>query len=570
MFSPLAWTLSFALLGALLFTLTLVPVLSSILLNKNVREKNNPIVNFFNRTVNKAFNFTTAHKKLSLLTASLIISISLFSFKFLGSEFLPTLNEGALWVTAELPMSYSLTETRKMTEVFRRELRNFDEVSRVLSQIGRSNDGTDPNGFYFTQFQVDLKPKKEWHRKITQEQLINEMNKKLDQYPGIVLNFSQPIIDNVAEAVAGFKASFGIKIFGNNLEDIDRIADSVYQVMKTVPGVKDLGVLRNLGQPEISILLSEQKMALYGVTIADANAVIETAIGGKSASYFYQGEMKFPIRIRYPEEYRNNEYAMSKLRVPTLHGSTVPLKEIAEIKTVTGPAFIYRDKNTRFIAIKFSIRERDMGSTIADAQQRVKEQVKLGKGLNIEWSGEFENQVRAQQKLSQVVPIVLVMIFILLFITFGNAVDAGLVLLNVPFALIGGILALHITGTVFSISAGIGFIALFGICIQNGVILISVFKQNLHQKLSLPQAIRDGVNARIRPVVMTALMAAIGLLPAAISTGIGSETQKPLAIVVIGGLISSTILTLLIFPLVVEIFYKRAHQRKQKRTISLT
>lgn len=568
MFSPLAWTLSFALLGALLFTLTLVPVLASILLNKHVRERNNPIVHFFNKAVNKAFNFTSARKRLSLLTASLIISISLFSFKFLGSEFLPTLNEGALWVTAELPMSYSLTETRKMTETFRHELRGFNEVSRVLSQIGRSNDGTDPNGFYFTQFQVDLKPKKEWRRKITQEQLINEMNKKLDQYPGIVLNFSQPIIDNVAEAVAGFKASFGIKIFGNNLEEIDQVADSVYQVMKTVPGVKDLGVLRNLGQPEISILLSEQKMALYGVTIADANAVIETAIGGKSASYFYQGEMKFPIRIRYPEEFRNNEYAMSKLRVPTIHGSTVPLKEIAEIKTVTGPAFIYRDKNTRFIAIKFSIRERDMGSTIADAQERVKEKIRLSKGMNIEWSGEFENQVRAQQKLSQVVPVVLIMIFILLFITFGNATDAGLVLLNVPFALMGGILALHITGTVFSISAGIGFIALFGICIQNGVILISVFKQNMQQPIPLSQAIREGVNSRIRPVVMTALMAAIGLLPAAVSTGIGSETQRPLAIVVIGGLISSTILTLLIFPLIVELFCRRSHRRKQRRALA--
>ncbi|WP_276481112.1 efflux RND transporter permease subunit [Paraflavitalea pollutisoli] len=570
MFSPLAWTLSFALLGALLFTLTLVPVLASILLNKDVRERNNPVVNFFNRIVTSAFRFTMRHKKLSLSLAFGFMGIVLFSFKFLGSEFLPTLNEGALWVTAELPMSYSLTETRKMAETFRKELGQYDEVSRVLSQIGRSNDGTDPNGFYFTQFQVDLKPKKEWKRKISQDKLIEEMNERLNQYPGIVLNFSQPIIDNVAEAVAGFKASFGVKIFGNDLESIDKVADSVYNVMKTVEGVKDLGVIRNLGQPEISIVLSEQKMAMYGVTIADANAVIETAIGGKSASYFYQGDRKFPIRIRYPEEFRNSEYAMSKLRVPTLHGATVPLKEIATISTVTGPAFIYRDKNTRFIAIKFSIRERDMGSTIADAQERVKQQVKLSKGMSIEWSGEFENQVRAQKKLSQVVPIVLVAIFILLFITFGNAADAGLVLINVPFAMIGGILALHITGTIFSISAGIGFIALFGICIQNGVILISVFKQNIQHKMPLLDSIREGVNSRIRPVVMTALMAAIGLLPAAISMGIGSETQKPLAIVVIGGLISSTILTLLIFPLIVEIVYRRSHKRKQKKQVAIT
>ncbi len=309
-------------------------------------------------------------------------------------------------------------------------------------------------------------------------------------------------------------------------------------------------------------------MGMYGVSTSDANTVIEMAIGGKQASIFYQQERKFDIRIRYPEQYRNNEVSIADLRVPTIHGSKIPLKEIADIKTITGPAFVYRDKNTRFIAIKFTIRDRDMGSTIADAQEKVNAKLKMGKGYSIEWAGEFENQVRAQNKLSQVVPVVLVLIFILLLISFGNALDAGLVLMNVPFAIIGGILALHITGTVFSISAGIGFIALFGICIQNGVILISVFKQNLHHKISLMQAIKEGVQSRIRPVVMTALMAAIGLMPAALSTGIGFETQKPLAIVVIGGLISSTILTLLIFPLIVQILYHRQH-RKQKRKVEL-
>lgn len=570
MFSPLAWTLSFALLGALLFTLTLVPVLSSILLSKNVRERNNPVVNFFNRIVNKGFNFTMGHKKLSLLVAFGIMGGVLFSFKFLGSEFLPTLNEGALWVEAKLPMSSSLSNTTHFVSEFRKILNDFDEVNGVLSQTGRSNDGTDPSGFYYVQCQVNLKPKKEWKRKISTEQLVEEMDARLRQYPGVVYNYSQPIIDNVAEAVAGINASLAVKIFGNDLEKLDKLADSVYNILGKVQGVKDLGIMRNIGQPELSIVLDEQKMGIYGVTTADANAVIEMAIGGKSVSTFYQQERKFDIRIRYPEEYRDNEYKIGKLMVPTIHGAKVQLREIADIKTVTGPAFIYRDKNTRFIAIKFSIRERDMGSTIAEAQQKVDKQIKLDKGFHVEWSGEFENQVRAQKKLSQVVPVVLVMIFILLFITFGNAVDAGLVLVNVPFALIGGILALHITGTIFSISAGIGFIALFGICIQNGVILISVFKQNLHQKVPLAEAIREGVNSRIRPVVMTALMAAIGLLPAAVSTGIGSETQKPLAIVVIGGLISSTILTLLIFPLIVEIFYRRSHKRKQRRTVSLT
>lgn len=570
MFSPLAWTLSFALLGALLFTLTLVPVLTSILLKKDARERNNPIVNFFNKVISSSLRFTMSNKKLTLTIALAALGVTFFSFKFLGSEFLPQLNEGALWVEAKLPMSSSLSETTSFVKEFRKELNSFDEVTGVLSQTGRSNDGTDPSGFYYVQCQVNLKPQKEWKRKISKDELIDEMDKKLKQYPGVVYNYSQPIIDNVAEAVSGINADLAVKIFGNDLDKLDNAADSIYDILGTVRGIKDLGIMRNLGQPELSIILDEQKMAMYGVTTADANSIIEMAIGGKSASTFYQQERKFDIRIRYPEVFRNNEEAIGDLRVPTIHGSKIPLKEIAEIKTITGPAFVYRDKNTRFIAIKFSIRERDMGSTIAEAQQKVNDKIKLGKGYNIEWAGEFENQVRAQAKLAQVVPIVLVLIFILLFISFGNAVDAGLVLLNVPFAIMGGILALHVTGTVFSISAGIGFIALFGICIQNGVILVSEFKQNLHNKIPLVQSVVKGVHARIRPVVMTALMAAIGLMPAALSTGIGSETQKPLAIVVIGGLISSTILTLLVFPLIVELFYRKSHRKKMEQRISLT
>jgi cobalt-zinc-cadmium resistance protein CzcA len=570
MFSPLAWTLSFALLGALLFTLTLVPVLASILLRKDTRERNNPIVNFFNRIVMNGLNYTMTHKKTSLLAAFAVMGLTLFSFKFLGSEFLPELNEGALWVEAKLPMSSSLTETVSFVTQFRKILNSFDEVDGVLSQTGRSNDGTDPSGFYYVQCQVNLKQKKYWKRKISVAELVDEMDAKLRQYPGVVYNYSQPIIDNVHEAVAGINADLAVKIFGNDLDKLDKLADSTYSILQTVNGVKDLGIMRNLGQPELSIVLDEQKMGVYGVTTADANSVIEMAIGGKEASTFYQQERKFDIRIRYPEPYRNSEEAIGNLRVPTMHGSKIPLKEIAEIKTITGPAFIYRDKNTRFIAIKFTIRDRDMGSTIAEAQEKVDNQIKLGKGYSLEWAGEFENQVRAQAKLSQVVPVVLVLIFIILFISFGNALDASLVLMNVPFAIIGGILALHATGTVFSISAGIGFIALFGICIQNGVILISVFKQNLHHKISLLQSVTQGVQSRVRPVVMTALMAALGLMPAAISKGIGSETQKPLAIVVIGGLISSTFLTLLIFPLIVEIFYRRTHRKNAKQQVSLT
>ncbi|MBC7486899.1 MAG: efflux RND transporter permease subunit [Cytophagaceae bacterium] len=554
MFSPLAYTLGFALLGALLFTLTLVPVLSSILLKKNVREKSNPIIRFIDKFVMKGFNLTYHNKIKSVVVAFLIFTVTMLSTKFLGSEFLPQLNEGALWVTAEMPMSMSLNESTKLTKAIRKELSDFPEVRQVLSQAGRSNDGTDPNGFYFVQLQVDLLPKSEWTRKITQDDLINEMDKRLKKYPGILYNYSQPVIDNVAEAVAGIKASNAIKIFGNDLKELDKIASEVLNQVKDVPGVKDVGILRNIGQPEISIRLHESSMAINGVTVANAQAVVETAIGGKTATQMYEGEKKFDIRIRYNKDYRQTEDDIKHLLVPTIKGTLIPLSEIADIRKETGPAFIYRDNNQRFIGVKFSVRERDLGSTIAEAQAKVKKNIELPKGYSMSWTGEFENQVRATKRLGQVVPISILAIFIILFITFNNVKDAALVLVNVPFALVGGILALHVTGTNFGISAGVGFIALFGICVQNGVILISVFSKNLQEDHSLDDAIKEGVVSRIRPVVMTATMAAIGLLPAATSSGIGSETQKPLAIVVIGGLITATIFTLLIFPVVYEFF----------------
>ena len=568
MFSPLAWTLGFALLGALLFTLTLVPLLCSILLRKNVRERNNPLVNFFDRVVMAGFTACFNNRRLSLLASVAFMAVTFLSASLLGTEFLPTLNEGALWVEAKLPMSSSLNQTVSMVRVLRQKLMDFPEVNGVLSQTGRSNDGTDPSGFYYVQMQVNLKPKDDWKRNITTDQLIEEMDARLKQFQGINYNYSQPIIDNVAEAVAGMNASNAVKIFGDDLNTLNKLANTVLASIRDVPGIKDVGILRNIGQPEISVLFDDRKMALYGVSTADVQAVIEMAIGGKTASILYEGERKFDIRVRYGESYRRTEEDIMRLMVPTLRGSKIPLREIASIREVTGPAFVYRDNNKRFIGVKFSVRERDLGSTIADAQQRVNAALKnLPKGYSVNWTGEFENQVRATKRLGQVVPMSLAAIFVILFILFGNVKDAGLVLLNVPFALIGGILALHVTGMNFGISAGVGFIALFGICVQNGVILITVFNNNRQAKMPLDNAIREGVRSRIRPVVMTALMAAIGLLPAAVSTGIGSETQKPLAIVVIGGLITATVLTLLIFPIIYRMFYRRETAKKEKRWV---
>lgn len=560
MFSPLAYTLGFALLGALIFTLTLVPVLCHVFLNKNVVEKRNPFAHFWNKYVEKGFIWTFKHKLQTLVVTLTLMVLTFFSAGFLGTEFLPQLNEGALWVTAELPMSYGQKPSVEMAKIFTKELSQFPEVNNVLFQEGRSNDGTDPNGFNFLQFQVDLKPKDEWKGK-SLDDIVREMDEKLSHYQGITFNYSQPIIDNVAEAAAGIKAANAVKIYGDDLEELDKIAKQVLKQIEPVEGIKDIGILKNLGQPEISVVLDREKMAAYGIDLSEAQAVLEMAFGGKTATQKYEGEKKFDVRIRYQEEYRKNEDDISNLKVPTITGAKIPLKEIASIGKITGPAFIYRDNTKRFIGVKFSVRDRDLGSTIAEAQKKISKNIKLPTGYSIGWTGEFENQVRATETLGNMVPISLVGIFVLLFIMFGNIKDSLIVLTNVPFAIIGGILALHITGINFGISGGVGFIALFGICIQNGVILISEFHKNISQKMDLATAILEGVKIRTRPVVMTALMASIGLLPAAISTGIGSESQKPLAVVIIGGLITATVLTLLVFPIIFWIFNRKKHEK---------
>ncbi|HYK77055.1 MAG TPA: CusA/CzcA family heavy metal efflux RND transporter [Daejeonella sp.] len=562
MFSPLAWTLGFALLGALILTFTLVPVLASVLLKKDVKEKHNVFVEWLTRTCMRFYEICFKRRRVAFFASISVLAISLFSFRFLGTEFLPQLNEGSIYVRATGPLSTSLEESVKMSNEIRKVFLSFDEVKQVLSQTGRPNDGTDATGFYNIEFHVDLHPANQWERKGTKAQLIRRMEEKLSSFPGIDLNFSQPISDNVEEAVSGVKGSIVLKTFGDDFNFIESQEEKMFEIMKDIPGIEDLGIMRNLGQPELQINLDQEKMALYGVTTADANAVVEMAIGGKAATQIYEGERKFELRIRYPEDFRSNDQSIGDLRVPTLSGNKVPLREIAEIKKIIGPSMIYRDKHMRYGAIKFSVRGRDMGSTIKEAQKKINAEIKLPKGYFLEWAGDFENQQRATDRLMQVVPISILIIFFILFILFGTIKDSLLVLNNVPFAIVGGVFALLITGINFSISSGIGFIALFGICVQNGVILITKFKSNIremkfHPDWTFADALRLGVNARIRPVIMTAMMAAIGLLPAAMSMGIGSETSKPLATVVIGGLISDTVFNLFIFPIIFYWAYRR-------------
>ena len=557
MFSPLAYTLGFALLGALLFTLTLVPVMSSMLLKKNVREKNNFFVRFINEKASALFNKCYAHRKLSIGLASIVAVVGLWMFTLLGTEFLPQLNEGSIYIRATLPQSISLNESVKLANQMRRKLAAYPEVRQVLSQTGRPNDGTDATGFYNIEFHVDIYPEKEWESKRSKLQLIDKMQDDLSLYPGIDFNFSQPITDNVEEAASGVKGSIAVKVFGKDLYKSEKIAVEIDKILATVQGIEDLGVIRNIGQPELRIELNEQSLARYGVAKEDVQSIIEMAIGGKSASLLYEDERKFNIMVRYKPEYRQNEEEIGKILVPTMNGTMIPIKELAEIKTITGPLLIFRDNHTRFCAVKFSVRGRDMGTAVAEAQKKVNASIHLPEGYTLKWTGDFENQQRATKRLSQVVPVSIAIIFIILFVLFSNARDAGLVLLNVPFAAVGGIIALLITHFNFSISAGIGFIALFGICIQNGVIMISDIKHNIQARLPLPEAIQTSMRSRIRPVVMTAAMAAIGLMPAAMSHGIGSESQRPLAIVIIGGLIGATFFALFIFPLIVEVVYEK-------------
>jgi cobalt-zinc-cadmium resistance protein CzcA len=568
LFSPLAYTLGFALLGALIFTLTLVPVLVNVLLRKNVKEKHNPIVHHLTGLIMGIFRFNFRHKRLTLIVTSGAIVVGLYAFKFLGTEFLPELNEGSIWVRATLPYSISLDTSTAKAEQMRAIMMKFPQVKRIMSQTGRPDDGTDVAGFYNNEFGVSLYPEEEWKPKISKEELVDTMGKALAIIPGADLNFSQPIMDNVEEAVSGVKGSICVKVYGDSLNYMEDQSTKVYNILKKITGIEDLGVIRNIGQPELDIDLNQSRMALYGVSTADAQAVIEMAIGGKAVTQLYEGVRKFDIRIRFPERFRATEDDIGNLLVPTQSGSKVPVREIANITQQTGPCLIFRDDNRRYSAVKFSVRGRDMGSAIAEAQQKVDQVVHLKKGYSMVWQGDFENQQRASKRLSEVVPISLLLIFLLLFVMFGNLKDAGLVFLNVPTAVVGGILALLITGTNFSISAGIGFIALFGICILTGVLLITAFKHNLelikHSESPLYTSIKLGVNELIRPVMMTALMATIGLLPAAISTGIGSESSRPLARVVIGGLICATTFSLLIFPLVFFLAYRKVDRLHTK------
>lgn len=548
-FTPMAFTMGFALLASLLLSFTLVPVLSYYLLKGKAWKENTPIMTFCQKALIPLLKKALRFPKMSFSVAILFFLLSIAAAPFLGTEFLPTLEEGNIWLRATLPMTTNLSYASKIVDQTRGLLLTFPEVDRIVSQLGRPDDGTDATGFFNAEYGIYLKPFSAWRSGMTKPKLISEMEKKLSVFPGISYNFSQAIQDNVNEAVSGVKGSNSVKFYGADLRVLEQKAADVAGILKSVPGVKDVGIFRELGQPAVNIEIDRKKCARYGISVSDLENIIQLAIGGQSATEVIEGEKRFDVVIRWQPKYRQDLNSISNLLVDAQDGQRIPLSQLASITTENGPALIYRENHSRFIPIKFGVGGRDLGSTILEAQAKVKKSVSLPFGYHVEWSGEFGEMKRAQERLAITIPLSLCAIWILLYLAFHSFRDTLLIFINVPLALAGGIFTLLATHTNFSVSAAIGFVSLFGIAVENGVVLITFFNELRRQGVPLEEAIIKGVEARLRPVLMTALLAALGLLPAAISTGIGSQAQKPLAMVIVGGAISATFLTLIILPL---------------------
>ncbi|PSJ18748.1 efflux RND transporter permease subunit [Nitrosomonas supralitoralis] len=546
-FSPMAMTLSFALIGSLIISLTLVPVLLSYLLGPRLTESHNPLVQNMERYYRIFLEAVLRHPRRLFIGSGLTLVLTLSATPWIGTEFMPKLDEGNIWLTITLPTPISLSKAKALEVDIRASLREFSEVKSILTHVGRPEDGTDPKGFNNLEILIDLKPKEIW-RFSTKDELIMAIQKRLEVFPGLQLNFSQVIQDNVEEAISGVKGEIAIKIFGEELSILQEKADQITGILRSIEGATDIAAEQQSGLAQMVIAIDRAKIARYGINVTDVEDVISLAIGGKAATQMLEGERRFDIIVRLAESMRNSVVAIENLTVLSPSGSRIPLAELAHIRINQGAARISREDNVRRIAIKCNLIGRDQGSFVAEAQQKIAQQVALQPGYHIVWSGQFENQQRAMKRLSFIVPISLILIFVLLFWTFNSIKNAALIVMNVPFALIGGVIALLLTGVHLSVSAAVGFIALFGIAVQNGVILLSRINLLRREGAPIREAILQGSVSRLRPVVMTALMAMLGLLPAALSTSIGSETVKPFAVVIIGGLISATLLTLTMLP----------------------
>jgi heavy metal efflux system protein len=552
LFRPMALTVAFALLGALTFSILIAPVLSSVLFRSGVKEWRNPVMGYLTEQYRKRLRWCLGHRVLTvgIGLAALAVSLFLWFSGIIGSEFLPHLDEGAIWARGTLANSTSLSEGERFTTECRYVFASFPEVKTVVSQAGRPDDGTDTGGFGNTEYFVDLKPKEQWrpvfHK--NKDELIAAMDRALQKFPGSIWNFSQPIEDNVGETMTGTKGSLALKIFGDDLKTLEQKGEEVTAVMAAIPGMHDVKLLRDFGQPNLDIAIDRKQAARFGINVADVQDAVQTAVGGNAVSQVLQGEARYDVVVRYQEPYRNTQDAIGRVRLLSPSGERVSLAQLASVEVKDGAYDIYREGNSRYIAITFNVRGRDLGSTVEEAIKQIHDKVRLPPGYSIGWSGEYESEKRAEARLLVIVPITILVIYIILYTMFKSVKWALLILTNVAMARIGGLVALLVTGTHFSVSSGVGFLALFGVSVQTGVIMLEYINQLRARGYTIVDAAVEGAVLRLRPIMMTMLVATLGLLPAALSHAIGSDSQRPFAIVIVGGLISDLVMSIVLLP----------------------
>ncbi|MGA3092045.1 MAG: CusA/CzcA family heavy metal efflux RND transporter [Terriglobales bacterium] len=552
LFHPMAWTVAFALLGALLFSIVIAPVLASFAFRKGAKEWRNPAMEFSIKHYRTAVRWAIRRRVLTVSVGvlGLFIALYLALSGVIGSEFLPHLDEGALWVRGTLAPSTGPDEGIRVSNQARIILCSFPEVPQCTSQTGRPDDGTDTTSFFNTEYFVDLKPKEQWrsvfHEK--KDELIAAMNRELNNIPGVVWGFSQPIEDNMEEAVSGVKGELATKVYGDDLKVLEDKSDQIVNIMRSVKGIEDLGVFHVLGQPNLNVTVDRDAAARYQINTADVQDAIQTAVGGNALTQVLQGEARYDLTLRYLQRYRDTKEAIKNVRLLSPSGERVSLAQLCKIEERDGGSEIYREGNQRYVAIKYSVRGRDLGGAVEESMKKVNDQVKLPPGYHIDWEGEYESQKRADERLLIVLPITILLIFIILYTMFKSFKWALLILANVAMARVGGLLALLITGTNFSVSSGVGFLALFGVSVQTGVIMLEYINQLRARRYSIEDAAVEGAVLRLRPIMMTMLVATLGLLPAALSHAIGSDSQRPFAIVIVGGLIADLVMSIFLLP----------------------
>ena len=552
LFHPMAWTVVFALLGALFFSIVIAPVLASFAFAKGAREWHNPVMTFLTDRYRTALRW--AIRRRIITVGVVVLGVALGNYLafsgVIGSEFLPHLDEGALWVRGTLAPSTGPAEGIRVSNQARIVLCSFPEVPQCTSQVGRPDDGTDTTGFFNTEYFVDLKPKEQWRPVFHQnkDELIAAMNRELNKIPGVVWGFSQPIEDNMEEAVSGVKGELATKVYGDDLKILEEKADQIVTILGGIKGIQDLGVLRVLGQPNLNLTVDRKAAARYQINVSDVQDAIQTAVGGNALTQVLQGEARYDLVLRYLPQYRDTKDAIENIRLLSPSGERVSLAQLCKISVADGGSEIYREGGRRYVAIKYSVRGRDLGSTVEEAMKKVNEQVQLPLGYRIDWEGEYESQKRASARLLIVLPITILLIFIILYTMFKSLKWSLLILANIAVAPIGGLLALLFTSTNFSVSSGVGFLALFGVCVQTGVIMLEYINQLRARHYSIEDAAVHGAVLRLRPIMMTMLVATLGLLPAAVSHAIGSDSQRPFAIVIVGGLIAALLMSIFLLP----------------------